>query len=109
VHRGRSLEIVFVTERGFAVPADTEPFASFNIWKPETFMPNDLAPLRPAIAAAIHGTFSACNEFVKIVSETIGVPKAAVPEMHLFVRGTHVNEILRIPNIIEKCLWWDED
>ena len=106
-HRGKEVEIIFVTERGFAVQADTQPFTSFGVWKDEQMLPGNLASLRTAIAYVINETFKACEEFAMIMKDTIKMPPEIAPGFQLFIRGCNNNELIAIKDILDKCLWWD--
>jgi len=106
-HHGKHVDYVFVTERGFAVPRGTQPFASFGVWDEEHLLPNDLASLRPAIAYVITETLATCERFSQVIQTTIQFPPDIAPGFDLFVRGYHNEELLRMKAILEHCQWWD--
>jgi hypothetical protein len=107
LHCGADFDIIFVTEKGFAVRADTEPFASFGVWNEEHMLKNRLASLRPIIAYVITKTFNACDDFAGIISEIIRWPPEIVPGFKLYVRGFHNTELIILNDVLENCSWWD--
>jgi len=108
-HHGRDLRFLFVTERGFAIRADTEPFASFSVWNDEHMLTNRLASLRPVLAHIITETLRACEEFTDVMQRFVVFPPPIAPGFTLFCRGHHTKELLQIQSILENCLWWDQD
>ncbi len=108
-HHGRDLSFLFVTERGFAVSADTEPFCSFGIWNENHMQKNRLASLRPALAYVITETLRACEEFTDAIQKIIEFPPEIVPGFRLYLRGYHNKQLLSMRGCIEECLWWDSE
>lgn len=108
-HHGKDLRFLFVTERGFALSADTDPFACFKVWNDEHMLPNRLASLRPILAHIITETIKACEEFTSVMQRFIIFPPPIAPEFTLFLRGHHTKELLQMSSIIDNCLWWDQD
>lgn len=108
-HHGRELRSLFVTERGFAVRSDTEPFASFNVWDEMHLLPNQLASVRPVLAHVILETLRACEEFSITIQSIISFPPDIAPGFRLFLRGSYNRELLEMNSIRDSCLWWDEE
>ena len=108
-HHGQDLRFLFVTERGFAISADTEPFATLNVWNDEHMLPNRLASLRPVLAHIITETLRACEEFTDVMQRFVVFPPPIAPGFTLFLRGHHMRELLQMQSILENCLWWDQD
>lgn len=108
-HHGRDLRLIFITERGFALRSDTEPFASFSIWNEEHMLPNRLASLRPVLAHIITATLRACEEFTEVMQRFVVFPPPIAPGFTLFCRGHHTRELLHMQPILKNCLWWDQD
>ena len=106
-HRGHDFKFIFVTEKGFAVHKDQLPFSSFNVWNEEHMLPNGLSSLRPAIAYVIIRTLSACEDFSTTIQQIVRFPPDIAPGFKLFIRGYHNTELLKMNEIIEKCMWWD--
>jgi hypothetical protein len=107
-HRGYDFKFIFVTEKGFAVHNNQQPFASFNVWNNRHILPNNLASLRPAIVYVITQTLNACEDFTSTIQKTIIFPPEIAPGFGLFIRGFHNKELLKMKDILENCMWWDE-
>lgn len=108
-HHGADLRFLFVTERGFAVPRDEEPFAAFSAWNDSHMLPNRLASLRPMIAFIIMETFRSCEEFTAVIQKAVVFPSDVAPGFKLFVRGHHNQQLLSLKAILDGCLWWDQE
>jgi hypothetical protein len=107
LHSGRGFDLIFQTERGFAIKKDLEPFSSFDIWKDEDLLPNNLASLRPLVAYVITETLRTCEEFAAIMEQTIELPPDIAPGYLLFLRGHHIGSLLKMKVILEKERWWE--
>lgn len=108
MHRSADFKFIYVTEKGFAVNANVEPFALFGVWNEEHMLPNRLASLRPAIAHVITETFRACEDFSQTIQHTIHFPPDIVPGFKLFLRGYHNQQLLAMQDILKNCSWWNE-
>ena len=106
-HRGHEFKFIYVTEKGFAVDKDQQPFASFNVWNEEHMLPNGLSSLRPAIAYVIIKTLTACEDFSNTIQQIILFPPDIAPGFKLFLRGYYNKELLYMNEILENCMWWD--
>lgn len=109
VHSGKDFACIFVTEKGFAVSADVEPFASFGVWNAGHMLPNGLASLRPVVAHVITETFRACDDFAQTIQKIIEFPPEIAPGFRLFVRGYHNQELLAMKDVLANCLWWEAE
>jgi len=107
IHQGKKSEMVFITQKGFAVPKYIEPFASLGVWNEDHLLPNDLASLRPVLAHICLETIKCCEDFAHTVQQIIQFPPEIVPGFRLFLRGYHNKELLRLNEIRDKVLWWD--
>ena len=107
IHSGKGFDLIFQTERGFAVRKDVYPFSSFDIWKEQDLLPNNLAPLRPAIAHVIHETLASCERFTDILKRTIQLPPDIAPGFSIFVRGFYTEHLLKLREILENEPWWE--
>jgi hypothetical protein len=108
VHSGRDFEFIFVTQKGFAVRADTEPFASFGVWNEEHMLPNRLASLRPVVSHVITATLLACEDFAQTIQQIIRFPPEIAPGFKLFMRGAHTEQLLAMKDVLKYCSWWAE-
>ena len=106
VHSGNDFK-PFVTEKGFAVKADFEPFASFAVWNEDHMLPNRLASLRPIVAHVITETFRACEDFTQTIQKIISFPSEIAPDFKLFIRGFHNHQLLAMKDVLANCSWWE--
>ncbi|MFY3147954.1 hypothetical protein ACOTF6_06725 [Achromobacter xylosoxidans] len=106
VHGGNSPDLVFVTERGFAVRGAAAPFNSFNVWSQEHRLPNDLCSLRPALAYLVTETLRACEDYAKTIQQVIKFPPPICPGFRFFMRSEFVEPLLANGRILLECSWW---
>ncbi len=106
-HHGHDLKFLFVTEKGFAVSADAEPFSRFDVWNEEHMQTNRLASLRPVLAHIITETLRACEEFTWVIQSIVEFPPEIAPGYKLFLRGHHTAQLLTMNKVLEDCLWWE--
>jgi hypothetical protein len=109
VHSGRDFKSIFVTEKGFAVSADVEPFASLGVWTDEHMLPNRLASLRPVVAHVITETLRACEDFAQSIQRIIQFPPEIAPGFRLFLRGFHNRYLLTMKTVLSNCEWWEAE
>lgn len=106
VHHGHSPGLIFTTEKGFAVNADLEPFASFGVWDKRTFLPNRLASLRPVLAYIVWSTFTAFDQMTSGLASAIDFGPDAYGGLSLFVRGSHTQVLLSYARVRADEPWW---
>lgn len=106
VHDGHPPAYVYATDHGFAIPADTEPFASFPVWEPATYLPNDLASLRPALAYLIWNTLASFDSVLHALITTIEYPEDPLPQFQLFTRGSHTSVLHEYAKVAPEDPWW---
>ena len=106
-HHGHDLKFLFVTDKGFAVIADTEPFSLFNVWNEEHMQLNRLASLRPVLAHIIIETLRACEEFTIVIQQIVEFPPEIAPGFKLFLRGHHTKQLLQMNEVLRNCAWWE--
>ncbi len=107
VHSGKDFNSIFVTEKGFAISANVEPFASFGVWNEEHMLPNRLASLRPVIAYIITKTLAACEDFAQMIQKVIQFPYEIAPGFKLFIRGYHNHQLIAMKDVLTNCSWWE--
>ena len=86
-HRGLITDFIFNTSKGFAIQADYGPFACFNVWNKDTFLQNNLAPIKPIIAFIVKETFEAMNRYVQMLAKIIRFPEEIAPGYYIFYAG----------------------
>jgi len=106
VHHGKWFELIFVTDRGFAIPQDTQPFSSFGVWRDQDLLPNDLASFRPVLAHIVTSTLNACELFTRTMQGTIQFPPDIAPDHNLYIRGPHNGALIKMKTILEGNPWW---
>lgn len=106
VHSGNDFN-PYVTEKGFAVNANVEPFASFGVWNEEHMLPNRLASLRPVVAHIITKTLRSCEDFSQTIQKIIKFPPDIAPGFKLYIRGHHNDQLISMKEILANCSWWD--
>tara|TARA_B100001939_G_scaffold90836_1_gene77819 strand:- start:165 stop:1145 length:981 start_codon:yes stop_codon:yes gene_type:complete len=104
-HFGASPELIFQTEKGFAVKSDQPPFAALISWPFDHALPNDLNSLHFAFAKIIDCTIQACNDMAAAFLETIQFPPPIAPGFDYYLAGRHISEISSIENSIHKSPW----
>jgi len=109
VHSGKDFNSIYVTEKGFAVSAEIEPFASFGVWNEEHMLPNRLASLRPIIAHVITQSHRACEDFTQMIQKIIRFPPEIAPGFRLFLRGFHNHHLLAMEDVLANCSWWETE
>lgn len=104
VHHGERFERIFVTERGFSVAKDAQPFARWNVWD-EGSMETNIASLRPVIRYVITNTLSAFTGFAEVISRHIKFPPPLAPGYTIFFRNAYNGALLRA--LDPEAKWWD--
>jgi hypothetical protein len=107
IHRGKSFDLLFVTDKGFAVIDTTEPFASFKVWNVDNKLPNGLASLRPVLAYAVLETINCCEDFAVTIQKIIKFPSEIAPGFKVYMRGHHNHELLTLKEVRDKSQWWN--
>lgn len=108
VHGGATHDFIYDTERGFAVPSDLQPYASWGVWaNSDPYNKNGLVSLRPALAHLIYSTFGTCNAFTQVMGRTIRFPPEIAPGLRLFIRGQHNAALLKAGEVLDTGKhWW---
>ncbi|WP_273834799.1 hypothetical protein [Halococcus sp. PRR34] len=105
LHHGETVRLIFITDEGYAVRSDFEPFSTFDVWNEDDFLENDLAPFWPPIAFVINHTIGVLDRFLsKLQLEVAFLPPLA-PEYVVFTRGDFMKNIGHLPSLIEDDVW----
>jgi hypothetical protein len=107
IHSGKGFDLIFATERGFAVHKDTKPFSAFDVWDEKDILPNNLASLRLVIAYVILETITTCERYTDTLKKTIQLPPDVAPGFHIFIRGYHTEQLLKLKEILTDEPWWE--
>lgn len=106
VHHGHSFPVIFGVEQGFAMQADTEPFSGFGVWRSDTFLPNNLASLRPVLAYLVWRTVAAFDQILRAVQGTISLSADPVPGFSLFIRSWNTATLRQYSLVSIEDPWW---
>ena len=107
IHGGSSIDSIYLTERGFAVPKDTEPFCQFEVWNQDHRTANGLCSLRPAIAHIVVKTLEACDDYAHTIQKIIQYPPPLVPGFRFYMTGPTTSELHHLLLVIQECQWWE--
>jgi len=107
VHRGATVELIFVTDRGFAVQKSCAPFADLHEWSCESVLPNNLVPLRPVLCRMVQATRNACDSFADVLAKVVQLPEELAPGLKLYSRGLHDKELSEIDDVVTHSKWCD--
>ncbi|QOF76176.1 hypothetical protein [Variovorax sp. 38R] len=106
MHGGVTLDLIFVTEKGFAIPRSMAPFGGFGVWTEEHMLPNELCSLRPAIGHLILETLRACEDYAATCQTVIRHPPPLAPGLRLFARSYFNQALSDCMKAVEHCEWW---
>lgn len=113
VHRGFDTPLIFKLEKGFAIDSKnkssfTEIINDFKIWDENSFAPNNLAPLLPAIAYVIYNSINATSKFINILENPKyfkGLPYDIAPGYKLYLRSSFAKYFNNLETIIKNNTW----
>ena len=107
IHRGATIDLIFATERGFAVSRKNDPFRGLYDWPSDCELPNSLVPVRPALATMVTNTLLACDDFAATLLSSVNLPPQLAPKLTLYSRGTNDEEFANLDNVIAHSQWHD--
>ncbi|MEQ1953649.1 hypothetical protein [Mesorhizobium sp. CN2-181] len=106
VHGGKSMEVVFTTEKGFCVQPTRHPFSDVT-WHPEDHYNDNIVSVLPWIAHIVLGTISACNDLMGAFAEAIMLPDKIAPDYLIFIRDPASEALLELIKIANgEKIWW---
>jgi hypothetical protein len=109
VHGGSGFGMIFDTERGFCVDPKTQPFNTFENWRPEHYYNENIASVLPWIADTILKTIDACNSLMGAFGSVVQLPPPIAPGYAIFVRGYHNEALAELLSIHSGgTAWWGE-
>jgi len=95
VHGGSRVDTIFRGGEDFLIRKRLGPFLNLGIWRDDEIEPNELGPLKPALALIIRGTLAACEDFALTLQGCLQFGGATVPGMNLYIRGYYNAELLQ--------------
>jgi hypothetical protein len=108
IHGGSSVDMIFVTEKGFCINPNSRYFSDFS-WKPEHYYNSNLVSLRPWTANIVLRTIEACSEIMFSLASVIPFPEPVAPDYHVFIRDPSNEALLRLLDVDKGDLvWWSE-
>ena len=107
-HGGNSsVDILFATERGFAIQRSEKPWCDLYDWPKDCEQPNGLVPIRPALCAIVRNVLQTCDSFAHLLQTTIKVPEELFPGLRLYSRGYYDKHLNELDAVIQGALWDD--
>ncbi|MCA1337408.1 hypothetical protein [Pseudooceanicola marinus] len=85
VHGRGDPDLIFATERGFAVPAHAKLCATFN-WRPFQRYNEHLFSLKPWVGYVVHETIATCTDILMACGAGIELGPNLFPNHNVFVR-----------------------
>jgi hypothetical protein len=104
LHHGDRAERIYVSERGFSVRRDAQPFAKWSVWDEESMEAN-VASLRPVLRYIIGNTLSAFTHFAELMVQRIQFPPALAPGYTVFFRNAYNAALVRA--LSPDAKWWE--
>lgn len=104
-HGGKSFDLIFPTDHGFAVSIDTAPFSQMDIWCNENVNGAHKGSLRAAAALIVRFTLQALNDFGEYLKRTVTFPDEFAPGHKVFVCGPFINRITTVDELIRSEAW----
>jgi hypothetical protein len=105
-HKGRTPDLIYHTERGFAIQKTSKPFADMTIWDDSNSLPNDLGSLLSVVAHVLLSTFTACDAWADTIAKTIQMPSAIAPAHQIYIRAPHMKNLNRLNSFIHGDPWF---
>src|ERR1051325_5222990 len=104
LHRGDRAERIYVSQWGFSVRKDAQPFAKWNVWDEES-METNVASLRPVLRYIVGNTLSAFARFAELMVQRVRFPPPLAPGYTVFFRNAYNAALLRA--LSPDAKWWD--
>lgn len=105
IHGGKTIEMIFSTDRGFAVSREDDPFYGLFDWPVSCESPNSLVPIRPVLCTVVRCTLDACDDFVKTLESSVQLPDMLAPKLSLWSRGINDHKLEEIDSVLAGSLW----
>ena len=103
-HGGNSIQTLYITAKGFAVPTSARPFSDLNIWNKTVLQENGLGSVRTLVAHVILSTLEALDDFTSTIGSIMQLPPDIAPNHEVYVRGKD----LKILQDLKKYMIGDE-
>lgn len=108
VHFGKTVDMIFVTEKGFCVDPKLKPFSEFA-WKPEHYFNETIVSLLPWFAHIVIGTIDACNSLLGSYARAIPLLPPIAPGYRVFIRDPANDALIRLWKISNgEAVFWSD-
>ncbi len=108
-HSGKSFELVFALEKGFAISIETKPFSSMKIWNESNTQPHNLGSVKSLVAYLISSTLSAIEEFAHLMETIVIFPQDISPWNKIFLCGPTISKLQNLEKQINDEPWYTID
>jgi hypothetical protein len=109
IHGGSSVELIYVTEKGFCVDPRSKYYNGFP-WKPEHYYNPNIVSLRPWIANIVLRTIEACLEIMFSLASEIPFPAAIAPGHQVFIRDPANKALIQLLEVDQgNLVWWGQE
>ncbi len=105
-HSGRDFDLVYDTNRGFAISTLASPFSRMDIWDDRNTLPNNLGSLKSAACHVIHSTLSTIDAIVAELQSEIAFPPPIVPGYSVYFCGPSTKHITEVEVGVQVCAWY---
>lgn len=96
VHSGKSIEMIFPTEKGFCALRDSPIFKDLYAWSVQDSYNENLVVLLPAIRSIVWGTLAECDNIIDGFCADVQFPGELAPMCRVYLRGCHNGSLLRL-------------
>ncbi|MGD9807767.1 MAG: hypothetical protein AB7E76_08000 [Deferribacterales bacterium] len=90
IHGGNNIDYIFMTNEGFALSIEKNPFKDLHIWEVTNVKPNGLGSVRALMAYIILNTINSLEDFANVIQHIIQFPPDIAPDYHVFIRGENI-------------------
>jgi len=87
VHRGASVQTIFVADDGFRIAGHLRSFHGVDMWRAGERDQAGHVPLIPALNFIVFKTLGACEDFGRMVSQIVEFPPPVAPGFNFAMRG----------------------
>lgn len=105
-HSGKSFDLVFIINEGFAVKTKQPPFSSLDIWNENNTIPNDLGSVKSVVAHLILSTLNTLDDFTHTISQIVEFPADIAPDYNIFICGRDTKLLRESRKYIDEDAWY---
>jgi len=106
VHGGSSVDMVFITEKGFCVSPSHPAFSDFP-WADAHHYNEAIVSLLPWVANIIGRTVDTCTGLMASLASVVAFPAEVAPGYRIFLRDPVNPELAAIQRVLDgESVWW---